>query len=108
MQTIADTEYTNEIDPDAPYGRKKNGQPYKTPQNIRQSIKKYADNHKEQIREATRKWTANNKERHDAYMKEYFKNNREKHLLHMREYKMNQKLELEYYRELFRQGLQTA
>lgn len=104
MQTQADKEY----DSDAPYGRKPNGQPYKTKPSMRNAIKNYQDKHRETFRENTKKWTENNKEKHDAYMKEYYNKNRDKHTQYMREYNLNQKLELQYLRELFKQGLQTV
>ena len=104
MQTQADLEY----DPDAPYGRKSNGQPYKTKPSMRNAIKTYQSKHRDTMKENTKKWTEQNREKQHSYMREYYKQNREKHLLYMRDYKLNQKFELEYLRELFNQGLQAV
>lgn len=102
MQTIADIE----IDPDAPYGRKKNGQPYKTKPCVRKAVDKYCGNHRDENAERTRKWTENNREKHDTYMKNYYQQNREKCILRAKENQFKKTLELKYLRELFNQSLQ--
>ena len=93
MQTQADLEY----DPEAPYGRKPNGQPYKTKPSLRMAInkygkQKYAENPKYQM-EANKKWIQKNREKVNQYSKDY--SNRKN-------------AELQYYRELFTLSLETV
>ena len=93
MQTQADFEY----DYEAPYGRKLNGEPYKTSPSMRKAMTKYqkakyAENPKIQY-ERTRKWAANNKDKvRKLALNHYYK----------------KKSELEYYKELFTVSLESV
>ncbi len=93
MQTQADHEYDSE----APYGRKPNGEPYKTKPSLRRAMikyqkAKYAENPKLQY-ERTLKWAANNKDKvRKLALDHYYK----------------KKAELEYYKELFTISLETV
>jgi hypothetical protein len=92
MQTQADHEYDSE----APYGRKPNGQPYKTKPSFRRAMgkyhkKKYAENPQIQM-EANKRWIQKNREKVNQYGREQY-------------YK--KKAELEYYKELFTISLET-
>ena len=83
MQTPADLEY----DPEAPYGRKPNGQPYKTKPSLRNAIKKYHSNNKDVLADARKRyyakntknivernmrWQANNKDKVREYQQKYY------------------------------------
>ena len=101
MQTQADLEY----DPEAPYGRKPNGQPYKTRPSLRNAVKNY---------------TTKNAAKRLEYQKEYYEKNKEKHLKlclrwkrenavklkkYSSDYYYSRKMELEYLKELFEESL---
>ena len=84
-----------EVDNEAPYGRKKNGQPYRTSPAMRKAMnkyvkRKYAEDPKIQY-ERTRKWAAKNQEKVRKYALDHY-------------YKKKQ--ELQYYKELFELGLE--
>jgi hypothetical protein len=108
MQTIADTEYANEIDPDAPYGRKKNGQPYKTKPSMRSAIKNYKEKHKEEIKEYSRKYYQENPEKAKEYCLKWTRKNADKHRQNSLNYYYKKRMELEYFKELFQQGLREV
>jgi hypothetical protein len=96
-----------EIDPDAPYGRKKNGQPYKTPQNIRESVKKCNSKNKQKILEYSRKYYADNTDKCRQTVYKW----REEHPDKVQQYKQkhyyDKKAEFELYRELFKKSIET-
>ena len=108
MQTIADFEYANEIDPDAPYGRKKNGQPYKTKPSMRNAIKNYQSKHRAELSEKQRKYYQANAESCKEVIRNWQKTHPERYNEIARKCYYNKKYELEYLRELFNQGLQMA
>jgi hypothetical protein len=102
MQTIADIE----IDPDAPYGRKSNGKPYKTPSNIRESVKKCNSKNKEKLLEYSRKYYAENTDKCRQQVYKWRQEQPEKVQQYMQKHYYEKKAELEYYRELFKQGIE--
>jgi hypothetical protein len=96
---------SEEIDKDAPYGRKKNGEPYKTRPSLRNAMKKHHQN---------------NKEKKNAYQKAYYEKHRDKCIQSVRNSQAkdperyremdiicrhNRSLELQYYRQLFAEVL---
>ena len=93
MQTEADQEY----DATAPYGRKPNGEPYKTKPSMRKAMTKYqktkyAENPQIQY-QRTLKWASNNKDKvRKLALDHYYK----------------KKAELEYYKELFTISLESV
>jgi hypothetical protein len=93
MQTQVDLEYDSE----APYGRKSNGEAYKTKPSFRRAMgkyrkRKYAENPQIQM-EANKRWIQKNKEKVNQYGREQY-------------YK--KKAELEYYKELFTISLESV
>jgi hypothetical protein len=97
---------SEEIDKDAPYGRKKNGEPYKTRPSLRNAMKKHHQN---------------NKEKKNAYQKAYYEKhrdsclksvqkcqekNKEKYREYYATYHQNMRNELQYYRDLFAEVLE--
>lgn len=104
MQTAADIE----IDSEAPYGRKKNGQPYKTKPSMRAAIQKHHEKNKEKLLEYSKKYYAENTEKCRESIKKWYKEHPEKGREYFQKHYYNKKAELEYYRELFNQSLQTV
>ncbi len=104
MQTQADFEY----DSAAPYGRKPNGEPYKTKPSVRRAINKYHANNKQTVLEAKRRWANANKELKSEYTKKWQKENRERANESSRICYYRKKAELEYYRELFTISLESV
>jgi hypothetical protein len=93
MQTENEPEY----DPTAPYGRKPNGEPYKTKPSMRRAMgkyqkKKYAENPKIQL-EANKRWIQNNKDKVRKLALDHY---------------YRKRAELEYYKELFAVSLETV
>jgi hypothetical protein len=91
-----DTETVSTVDTDAPFGRKKNGQPYKTSPAFREKMtayskRKYAEDPQIQY-ERIRKWQEKNPDKVRQYA-------------HQSYYK--KQAELQYYKELFQLGLET-
>ena len=125
MQTIADFEYANEIgvggvvrrllcessanaeslDPEAPYGRKKNGQPYKTRPSMRMAIKKYNTKNAVKKLEYQKIYYANNKEKHLETCLKWQRKNTDKMRKYSSDYYYCRKMELDYLKELFEQSL---
>jgi hypothetical protein len=76
---------TLDIDEEAPYGRKPNGEPYKTKPNIRQCNNSYYAKNREKCTDISRKWEEQNPERAKEYR---------------RLYAARKRLELAYYKQL--------
>lgn len=96
IDSETDTESVSTVDTDAPYGRKKNGQPYKTSPAMRKAMnkyvkRKYAEDPKIQY-ERTRKWAAKNPEKVRKYALDHYH---------------KKQAELQYLKELFQLGLET-
>ena len=104
MQTAADIE----IDSEAPYGRKKNGQPYKTKPSMRAAIQNYQSKRRDELSEKQRKYYAENTEKCRESIKKWYKEHPEKGREYFQKHYYDKKAELEYYRELFNQSLQTV
>lgn len=83
---------TLEIDEEAPYGRKPNGEPYKTKPTARICNNAYNANHREKIRATTNKWNQEHPER----VKE-----------HKRLYALRKRLELAYYKQLVFESIES-
>ena len=104
MQTAADLEY----DSTAPYGRKPNGQPYKTKPSLRNAIKKYHSNNKDVLAEAKKRHYAKNaRQLLDGNMR-WQANNKDKVRQYQQKYYLKNRGELEYYRELFTLSLESV
>ena len=104
MQTQADLEY----DPEAPYGRKPNGQPYKTKPSLRNAIKNYQSKHRGELVEKQRKYYEANIERYKEVIRSWQKSHPERVREISKKCYYNKKYEHEYLKELFNQGLQTV
>lgn len=83
---------TLEIDEEAPYGRKPNGEPYKTKPAYRVQAKLYHTKNKEKCKERTNKWKEENPER----VKEL-----------KRLYALRKRLELAYYKQLVFESIES-
>ena len=104
MQTTADLEY----DADAPFGRKPNGQPYKTSPSMRNAIKNYQAKHRAELAEKQRKYYAENAESCKKVIRNWQKTNPERYNENAKKCYYNRKFELEYLRELFNESLSMA
>ena len=94
------------IDSEAPYGRKKNGEPYKTKPSLRKAIQKNHEKNKVKLLEYSRNYYANNTEKCRERIKNWEKEHPEKRREYFQKHYYDKKAELEYLRELFTQGLE--
>ena len=96
-----------EIDPEAPYGRKPNGKPYKTPQNIRESVNKCNSKNKEKLLEYSKKYYAENTDKCRQKVYKWREERPEKVQQYMHKHYYEKKAELEHYRKLFKQSIES-
>lgn len=92
---------TTSEDRDAPYGRKKNGEPYKTRPSLRKALKKYQDKTREKKNAYNQDYYAKNRDKCIQSVRNSQAKNPEKYKEYQTTYYHNCSLELQYYRDLF-------
>lgn len=92
---------SEEIDRDAPYGRKKNGEPYKTRPSLRNAMKKHQQKSQDKINEYQRAYYQKNRDRCLESVRKCQAKNKEKYKEYYATYHHNKNAELQYYRDLF-------
>ena len=88
-------------DPDAPYGRKENGEPYKTRPSLRNAVKKHHQNNKEKRAEYRRDYYQKNRYKCIQIVQRSQAKNQDKYREYQATYYHNRSLELQYFRDLF-------
>jgi hypothetical protein len=101
MQTTADIE----IYSDAPYGRKKNGQPYKTRPSMRKAILNYQSKNPDKKLQYQKMYYANNTQKHLETCLKWQRENADKMRKYSSDYYYSRKMELEYLKTLFHESL---
>ena len=92
---------SEEIDRDAPYGRKKNGEPYKTRPSLRKAFKKYQDKTRDKKNTYNREYYSNNRDKCIQSVRNAQAKTADKYKVYQATYYHNRSLELQYYRDLF-------
>ena len=104
METPEDIEYDSE----APYGRKTNGQPYKTKPSQRNASNNYFNRNVDVRREKLRQRYQANKDSVYNKLRVWQIKNREKTNEYQKKYYWQKKAELDYYKELFIISLESV
>jgi hypothetical protein len=97
---------SEDVDKDAPYGRKKNGEPYKTRPSLRNANKKYHTKIRDKKNAYNLDYYAKNRDKCIESVRKSQAKSAEKHKEYQSTYYHNRSLELQYYRDLFAELLE--